>query len=92
VVRSPDSWRISVQLVAYGLGRGGNFASWWLPGCGRSLFTNHLGILPAGGFLCRLVNCGLGILHENFLGDVPADFLYGKGFMALYGKRLFPYK
>jgi len=54
--------------------------------------------LPVGGFcaswwlLCQLVDCGLGILREIFFGDPPADFLYGKNFMALYVKWLFPYK
>jgi hypothetical protein len=39
-----------------------------------------------GGFF------GLGIVHEKFFGDAPADLLYGKKIMALYVKWLFPYK
>jgi hypothetical protein len=34
----------------------------------------------------------LAIFHEKFFGDAPAGFLYGKRFMALYVKWLFPYK
>ena len=41
---------------------------------------------PVGGLF------GLRILARKFFGDTSADFLYGKNFMALYVKWLFPYK
>jgi hypothetical protein len=43
-------------------------------------------------FLASWWIADLAIFHENFFGDAPADFLYGKRFMALYVKWLCPYK
>jgi hypothetical protein len=43
-------------------------------------------------FLASWWIADLAIFHEKFLGDAPAGFLYGKRFMALYVKWLFPYK
>jgi hypothetical protein len=49
--------------------------------------------LPVGGFeLSQLVAWGLGNSRQKFFGDTSADFLYGKNFMALYVKPVFPYK
>jgi hypothetical protein len=49
-------------------------------------------IWPVGGFLASWWIADLAIFHEKFFGDAPAGFLYGKRFMALYVKWLFPYK
>jgi hypothetical protein len=52
-----------------------------------------LTLVPVGGLFLAVGGLfGLRILHEKFFGDAPADFLYGKKFMALYVKWLFPYK
>jgi hypothetical protein len=49
-------------------------------------------IWTVGGFLASWWIADLAIFHEQFFGDAPADFLYGKGSMALYVKWPFPYK
>jgi hypothetical protein len=48
---------------------------------------------PVGGFLRQLVAYGdLEFFTQKSFVDTSADFLYGKKVMALYVKRLFPYK
>ena len=66
------------QLVAADLG----VVVYWTVGGSRTV----------GGLLDSWWPIGLRILARKFLGDTSADFLYGKKCMALYVKRLFPYK
>ena len=93
----PASWWVAALPVG-----GCDFVSWWvaaLPVGGCDFVSWWLTALPVGGLqLCQLValDCwqlvawGLGIFHENFLGDTSAEFLYGKRFMGNVREGPFP--
>ena len=83
-------WKVR-QLVARGLGRGGLSDSWWLVGQ-LVVYWTVGGLSDSWWLVDSWWPIGLRILARKFFGDTSADFLYGKNFMALYVKWLFPYK